>query len=366
VIAAASANTSLYWYVTRGTGAAALVLLTASIVLGVLTSLGWKLERWPRFATAGLHRDLTLVSIAFVAIHVVTTVLDGYAPIGLQDAVIPFVSPYRPIWLGLGAVAFDLLLALIVTSLLRVRLGYRLWRGLHWLAYAAWPVALIHALGTGTDTHAGWLKAVGVVALTLVAAAVLARAALQRTGASAIRLAAGAAALLAPVAILAWYQTGPAQRGWAKRAGTPSSLIASRQAVSTRVAATPRVPHDIVFPRRPFSASLTRGTITETNGPDTLVTIVISGRLAGGPGGAIRIDLRGLPTETGVAMTASGVSFLPAGAAGAYTGSVTELAGRRVAATVRNASGRRVHLTFALDINADAGTVGGTVAGVAA
>ena len=365
MIAAASANASLYWYLTRGTGAAALVLLTASIVLGVLTSLGWKFERWPRFATAGLHRYLTLVSIAFVAIHVVSTVLDGYAPIGLQDAVIPFISPYRPIWLGLGAVAFDLLLALVVTSLLRARLGYRLWRSMHWLAYGAWPVALIHALGTGSDPRAGWLRIVGIASLALVAAAVLARAALHRAGPPAIKLAAAATALLAPVAILAWYQTGPAQRGWAQRAGTPTSLIASRRVATTRIAARVRVPHEVVL-SRPFSSSLAGGTITEANGPDNLVTIVISSRLAGRPGGAVRIDLRGLPTDTGVEMTASGVSFLPAGTTAAYTGSVTKLAGRRVAATVRNASGRRLHLTFALEINADAGTVGGTVAGVAA
>ena len=81
--------------------------------------------RWPRFVVGGLHRNLTLLAIAFVAVHVVTTVADGYAPIGLRDAFIPFVSPYRPVWLGLGAVAFDLLLALVVTSLLRARIGYR-------------------------------------------------------------------------------------------------------------------------------------------------------------------------------------------------------------------------------------------------
>ena len=85
----------------------------------------WHSARWPRFPSAGLHRNLTLLAIAFVAVHVVTTVADGYAPIGSADAFIPFVSPYRPVWLGLGAVAFDLLLALVLTSLLRARIGYR-------------------------------------------------------------------------------------------------------------------------------------------------------------------------------------------------------------------------------------------------
>ena len=102
---------------------------------------------------AGLHRNLTLLALAFIALHVLTTVVDGYAPISLLNAVLPFTSPYRPVWLGLGAVAFDLLLALTITSLLRARIGYSRWRALHWLAYASWPIALVHGLGTGTDAR---------------------------------------------------------------------------------------------------------------------------------------------------------------------------------------------------------------------
>src|SRR4051812_32786080 len=109
------------WYLTRGSGAVALLLLTASMMLGVLSAVRVKGARWPRFAVVGVHRSLTLLSIVFVVLHVVTTVADGYAPIGLKDAIVPFGSPYRPIWLGLGAVAFDLVLALAITSYLRYR-----------------------------------------------------------------------------------------------------------------------------------------------------------------------------------------------------------------------------------------------------
>jgi hypothetical protein len=115
-------------------------------VLGVLTSTRWAAPRWPRFVVSGLHRNVTLLALAFVCVHVMTTILDGYAPIGLRDAVIPFVSRYRPLWLGFGALAFDLLLAIIATSAARARIGYRTWRIVHWLAYASWPVALVHAL----------------------------------------------------------------------------------------------------------------------------------------------------------------------------------------------------------------------------
>ena len=170
---AVAGNAKTFWYLTRGTGIVALLLLTASIVLGVLTTSRWRTPRWPRFALSAVHRNLTLLTLVFIVVHVVTTVLDGYAPVRLVDAVVPFVSAYRPVWLGLGAVAFDLLLALVVTSLLRARLGYRLWRQIHWLAYASWPVALVHALGTGSDArsgfmlfaeidHGGWLPKFGI------------------------------------------------------------------------------------------------------------------------------------------------------------------------------------------------------------
>ena len=143
----AASGPSAYWYLTRGTGVVALVLLTAGVVLGVLTSTRWAAPRWPRFVVAGLHRNVTLLALAFVFVHVLTTILDGYTPINLRDAIVPFVSRYRPVWVGFGAVALDLLLAVVVTSLLRARLGYRSWRFVHWLAYASWPVALVHGFG---------------------------------------------------------------------------------------------------------------------------------------------------------------------------------------------------------------------------
>src|SRR5437763_7060213 len=164
------------WYLTRGTGVVSLVLLTAVVVLGVTAALRVSSERWPRFLVAGLHRNLTLLSLAFLGVHIVTTVVDSYVPVSLVDAVVPFVSAYRPIWVGLGAVAFDLLLALVATSLLRARIGARLWRAVHWLAYAAWPVALLHGLGTGSDAKAGWMIVLTAVCIGAVALATLWRA----------------------------------------------------------------------------------------------------------------------------------------------------------------------------------------------
>ena len=118
---------------------------------------------------------MTLLAVVFLAIHVGTTIADGYTPIGLKDAFVPFVSAYRPVWLGLGALSCDLLVAVVVTSLLRARFGFRTWRTVHWLAYASWPLALLHSLGTGSDARFGWMAALGLACVGAVTFSVLVR-----------------------------------------------------------------------------------------------------------------------------------------------------------------------------------------------
>jgi predicted ferric reductase len=138
------------WFATRAFGLVSLALFTTVMVLGLLTA-GRRAPLRPAFVVTGLHRSLSLLSLVFLALHVATMVLDDYVTIRLVDAVVPFVSAYRPLWLGLGAIACDIVLALIITSLLRVRMGLRVWRAVHWLAYAAWPIAIVHGIGVGTD-----------------------------------------------------------------------------------------------------------------------------------------------------------------------------------------------------------------------
>lgn len=165
------------WYVSRGTGVVALLLLSATMVLGALTSGRFAHRQWPRFTVVGVHRSLSLLGISFIAVHVATAVIDSYAGIGWLDAVIPFVSVYRPMWVGFGAVAFDLMVAVIVTSLMRPRIRPRLWRLVHWGAYASWPLAVVHGLGTGyTDARLTWVLAIDAACVLAVVVAVLWRA----------------------------------------------------------------------------------------------------------------------------------------------------------------------------------------------
>ena len=159
------------WYATRATGLVTLLLLTATMLLGIVTAGRFASEKWPRFLTVGLHRNLTLLVLVFLALHVGTTVVDTYTSIPATAAFIPFASSYKAPWLALGAVAVDLLVAVLVTSLLRGRLALRAWRTLHWLAYACWPVALAHGLGTGTDRRTLWIFAATLGCAAAVAAA---------------------------------------------------------------------------------------------------------------------------------------------------------------------------------------------------
>ena len=170
------------WYASRAAGLVTLLLLTTSVLLGVMTAGRFSSDRWPRFLTAGLHRNISLLVLVFLALHVVTTVFDQFVSIPVVAAFVPFTASYKTFWLGLGAIALDLLLALIATSLLRNRLGQRVWRRVHWLANACWPVGLAHGLGIGTDRATTW-----VFALTVVCAAVVAAAATWRV-VTAVRL----------------------------------------------------------------------------------------------------------------------------------------------------------------------------------
>jgi sulfoxide reductase heme-binding subunit YedZ len=165
-------NDTILWYATRGAGVVSLVLLTGVVVLGIVSAMRWQTASWPRFLTTGLHRNLALATLVFLALHIVTAVVDPFTALGWNAAIIPFSSSYRRLWLGLGVVALWLLLAIVVTSLLRPLFGHRAWRMIHWLTYLMWPVAVIHGIGTGTDPRFAWMLAIETACVGSVVAAV--------------------------------------------------------------------------------------------------------------------------------------------------------------------------------------------------
>jgi methionine sulfoxide reductase heme-binding subunit len=361
LLQAAAGSSRVPWFLTRGTGAVALVLLTASVVLGLLGTLRVSGARWPRYAIEAAHRDVSLLVLAVLAVHIVTTVLDSFAPIALTAAVIPFISSYRPVWLGLGALSFDLLLAVVITSLIRRRLGYARWRAVHWLAYASWPVAVLHGLGTGSDTRLWWMLLLTAVCVAAVAAAVCAR--LIRAGRTlrGVQIPGMAVCAGVVVGIAVFTFAGPLQRGWARRSGTPTRLLGHPAAqvspvTGSRVARPPT--HQA--PVRPFTASL-RGQLTQhTTSRGAIVNISV--RLIGDTRGRLRVRLGGTPLAGGgLSMTGSQVDLIVDGYPAVLAGRIEALQGTSFRARVRSASGAALTLQGQLIIDQQTQAVTGQV-----
>jgi sulfoxide reductase heme-binding subunit YedZ len=160
------------WAFGRGSGVISLALLTVGVVLGIVNRSGRPLPGMPRFAVALVHRNVALLASAFLVLHVATLIFDPFSKFTLVDVVVPFVGSVKPLWLGLGTVATDLVIAIVVTGLLRRRVGVRVFRFVHWFTYAMWPVALLHAIGDGTDGLSAWFLVFAVVSTALVVGAV--------------------------------------------------------------------------------------------------------------------------------------------------------------------------------------------------
>ncbi len=160
------------WYASRATGVISLILLSVVAILGIAVNRQGRLPGLPRFAVTGLHRSLSLLTVAFLGTHIVTAIADGYVHIPWLSTIVPFSSSYERFWIGLGTVAVDMTAAVIVTSLLRARLRPAVWRAVHWLAYASYPVTLVHSMGASKDLRSGWLLALTMATVFAVVTAI--------------------------------------------------------------------------------------------------------------------------------------------------------------------------------------------------
>ncbi|HEX3565783.1 MAG TPA: ferric reductase-like transmembrane domain-containing protein [Acidimicrobiales bacterium] len=373
VVASVGHGYTALWYLTRASGLVSLVLLSATVVLGIVASVGWTTERWPRFLSQSMHRNLSLFCIGFVALHVVTTVADGYVPIGFLDAVIPFQTPYRPLWVGFGALTLDLLLAVAITSGLRKQIGVRAWRGVHWLAYLCWPIALLHGLGSGSDTRLSLALLVNVICVVAVVAAVGWRLVTGRTFSPGRRIVAAVVGALGLTAIGITAALGPLRPGWSHRAGTSPALLtqlnasfasggtssSATAAPAPTVAPTPSTSapstNDAV-PVPPFTRTVTGTYRTSATNQSGQVSVVLSMTPSGAPTTPLTVTLIGTSVNGGVAMSSSQITW------GQDTGSVTALQGSTIGATVKGPHGS-VQLSMHLSLDQAHGTLSGTLTG---
>lgn len=165
-------TSSAIWYAARASGVVSLVMLTIVVALGIASRSGRPAFGLPRFAIAAVHRNAALLAVVMLVVHVTTLLMDSYAKVHITDLLVPFLGSFRPFWQGLGTFALELLVALVVTGLLRSRMPERVWRAIHWLAYLCWPVAFAHGLGNGTDSATTWMRGIAAVCALAIAAAV--------------------------------------------------------------------------------------------------------------------------------------------------------------------------------------------------
>ncbi len=362
LVATVGHGSTALWYLTRATGLVSLILLSATVVLGTVASVGWTSERWPRFLSQSVHRNISLFCVALIGVHIVTTVGDGYVPIGLADAVIPFRSPYRPMWVGLGAVAFDMLLAVAITSALRRRIGAGAWRGVHWLAYACWPIAVLHGLGSGSDARLSGATMVFVLCTASVAAAVAWRLAAGRARSMTWRLGGAVAGAAVLVVIIAFAAIGPLRPGWSHRSGTSSALLAqlsgsaSASYASTQGSSTtaPPAPAASGIPTAPFETTVS-GTVATSSQSNGDAEVSLSMQLAD-TAVPLQVHIIGPAVNGGVALRRSEVTFGP------LSGTVTALDGSTIGALVTGPTGS-LNLTVNLSLQPGAGSFSGQVSG---
>ena len=351
----ASTSPSEWWYLTRGAGAVSLLLLTVALVLGIIDLSRWHSERWPRFVVDALHRNVSLLALVTVVLHILTAVADSFAPISLTDAVVPFITPYRPLWIGMGTLAFDILVAVALTSMMRRRLGHRTWRAVHWAAYASWPLALLHGLGSGTDTQEPWMLALSAICLAAVLAATGWRTFFGWPTYPARRKLAASLLSFGPLALLFWLFGGPLASGWAGKAGTPPSLLSSAQpsaAATTRGGAL----------HAPFSARLDGSIHQSAESAAGLVTVDLAMKMSSGVSGQLDVRIVGQPLEGGgVSMSQSLVTLGPIGQPTLYRGQVLSLQGKQILAKVSNGGGAPIELRISVSVNETEGTISGTV-----
>jgi len=351
----ANLGPSALWYLTRATGAVALLLLTISVALGV-ANIG-RLQRpgWPRFVVEGLHRNVSLLALALLLVHIATSLLDPFAGIKLIDAVIPFTGSYRPIWLGLGAFASDLFIAVAVTSVVRRRLGHRAWRATHWLAYLCWPVAIVHTVGTGSDVKQVWLLALTATCIAIVILAVWARIGLGWPERRTLRASALVASIALPLAFVAWLPGGPLGKDWAARAGTPARDLQRVSATTTVANGTPST-QIVAF------AARVNGTVAQEQTANGSVRVDIALVVANSSLGTLHVRIDGTPVAGGgVQMTASTVSIGTSSSPALFSGAVTALDGTQIGARVTSGDGHSLTLTVALSLDPASGTATGTL-----
>lgn len=158
------------WMVSRASGLVAFVLLSASVIFGLLISTKAADGVVSRPTVFSLHQFLSVVTLTLLGIHAGSLLFDGFLKLGPAAVLIPFASPYQPLWVGLGVISAWLAAIVTASFWMRARIGQKRWRKLHYASFGAYLLSLVHGVTAGTDTALPVVTWMYLLSFALVAA----------------------------------------------------------------------------------------------------------------------------------------------------------------------------------------------------
>jgi DMSO/TMAO reductase YedYZ heme-binding membrane subunit len=161
-------NPHIWWYLSRASGIVAWLMLTASVLWGIVLATDLFPKRRRTASLLAMHRWLAGLAFFFIAGHLFTLLFDSYTHFGLPDLLVPFASSWRPTAIAVGVVALWLLIAVEVTALAMKRLSKKWWRDVHIASYGVFWAVSIHGALAGTDASHALYTVTAIAALAAV------------------------------------------------------------------------------------------------------------------------------------------------------------------------------------------------------
>ncbi|MDA8209185.1 MAG: hypothetical protein M0Z92_09335, partial [Actinomycetota bacterium] len=339
----------------------AMVLLALVVILGMVTATKAAPKGFAKFLVPDLHRRLSISAAVFLGVHIVTALLDSFVHIGLAASIIPFVSSYRPVWVGFGAIAFDLLVVVIATSVVRHRFSQGPWKKIHYLSWLVVSFALFHAIGTGSDARVGLVEVVYIALVGVVALAAIFRTATDAQLRKLAKIGGSAVIVAVPVMALGWSLKGPLRTGWA----SASSSFSLLPKVTTTTAGTTTTSGGSAGSSNTFVWPVNggvQGTVSIANGTSGTSTVTLSGTVTG-TADVLTVRLVGQVQQGSLVLQGSSVAIGTASAPNTYTGSVAQAAGSTLVLSLHGAQGA---VTGALAVNVNGSSFSGVLQAPAA
>ena len=360
VLAAIGGNPKFLWYMTRATGIIAIVLLGMVVILGMVTATKAAPKGFAKFLVPDLHRRLSITAAAFLGVHIITALLDSFVHIGLVASIVPFVATYRPVWVGFGAIAFDLLLIVIATSVVRHRFSQGPWKKIHYLSWLVVTFALFHAIGTGSDARVGLVEVIYIVLVAVVALAAIFRTATDAQLRKLAKIGGSAVIVAVPVLALGWSLKGPLRTGWASASSSFSLLpkVTTTTAATSGSSAGGPLSNGFVWPVN----GGVRGTVSIANGSSGTSTVTLSGDVSG-TADVVTVRLVGQVQQGSLVLQGSSVAIGTASAPNTYTGAVAQAGGSTLVLSLHGAQGS---VTGALAVSINGTTFSGVLQAPAA